>query len=336
MNAAAILERLLTRQSLDSGEAEIVMQRMVGGEFTDIQVAGILAALRAKGVASGELEGFARALFREAMTVPVDGTNLVDTCGTGGGTGSFNISTGAAIIAASAGAQIAKHGNRAVTSQCGSADVLEHLGVRLGLDPEKAAHVLESCGIVFLFAPSHHPALKRFADVRKELGVRTVFNQLGPLANPAGASRQLIGVYSPKMLEPMAEALRSLGRIGYVVHGTDGLDEVSPCAPTFYAFADPTGVTEGKFTPDDFGIEGLPESALAGSESVAANAEILLDALRGSDMARTEACVPSAAIALVLAGKAASPFGGAELAREAVLSGKAHSKLQQLIEVSSG
>src|ERR1019366_7425282 len=201
--------------------------------------------------------------------------DLVDTCGTGGGTLSFNISTAAAIIACAAGARIAKHGNRAVTSACGSADVLERQGVKIGGDPEQLSHTLETARIVFLFAQAHHPAMRFVGNARKELGVRTVFNQLGPLLNPAGANRQLIGVYDPGLMRSMGEALRLLGcERALIVHGNDGLEWISPVTPTEFVKVWEGRVSAGTLTLDEFGLAPIDASALVPGSSLDENAAI--------------------------------------------------------------
>jgi anthranilate phosphoribosyltransferase len=279
-------------------------------------------------------------LRRRAAPAPApargtDDAHLVDTCGTGGGIPSFNLSTGAAILAASAGAKVAKHGNRAVTSSCGSADVLEALGVNVSSEPEGAARLLDRAGIAFFFAPTHHPALRHVGKVRRELGVRTVFNQLGPLANPAGARRQLVGVYEPGLVRPMAEALLDLGaERALVVYGEEGLDEISPCGPTLTALVAEGAVRDGKATPADFGLEPLSPSALEPGEDAAQNARILREALTDPVSPRCGALLPSAAAALWLAGLAKDFREGARLAREAVASGRAAKTLERFARES--
>jgi len=227
MALAPVLESLIARRELVPEEARSLITRLMDPETQDAAIAGVLVALRCKGVTGRELAAFASVLRDQSLGLSHEFPTLVDTCGTGGGRPSFNLSTGAAIVAAAAGARVAKHGNRAVTSACGSADVLEALGVVLHAEPEHLVHVLERTGIAFLFAPQHHPGVRHVGAARKALGVRTVFNLLGPLANPAGAKRQLIGVYEAALIRPVAEALQLLGcEHGLVVHGEDALDEI--------------------------------------------------------------------------------------------------------------
>ncbi|MCW5936334.1 MAG: anthranilate phosphoribosyltransferase [Fimbriimonadaceae bacterium] len=329
-----VLHRYLSRESLGQAEAAALMRTLVQEALAPEQVAALLALLQAKGATGEELAGMASVLREAALNLSVEEPALVDTCGTGGGRPSFNLSTGSAIVAAAAGAKVAKHGNRSVTSKCGSADVLEALGVSLSADSERLPHILRSTGIVFLFAPNHHPAMARLGPVRRALGVRTVFNQLGPLANPAGAQRQLIGVCDASMLQPMAEALALLGsEHAYVVRGQDDLDEVSPCAPTDFFEVRHGEIASGTFEPSDFGLENLDVSALEPGESAAENAAIIRDAL-GGGAPRSTALVPNAALALVLAGAAPDPRSGAELAWETLRSGKALKKLEDLVAAS--
>jgi anthranilate phosphoribosyltransferase len=272
-------------------------------------------------------------LREHVVPVPHDYDDLVDVVGTGGGSPSFNISTGASIVAAAAGARIAKHGNRAVTSRCGSADVLEALGVNLYGDPQHLRKVLESCGIVFMLAPAHHPALRHIAAPRRELGVRTVFNVLGPIVNPAGMVRQVVGVYDRSLSRPTAEALLELGaQRSLVVNSDDGLDEISPVARTHYVKVWEGTVEEGFFEPADFGLSDVPHDVAIPDKTVDGNAAILREALSRSDSPRSQALIPSAATALWLGGKAGDLREGAELARRAIASGAAIAKLHELVE----
>lgn len=329
------IETLCAGSDLDSEQAKELMLAMIGGGAPEAQIAGALVALRAKGASAVELAAFARALQESAVTVEHACEDLVDTCGTGGGSPSFNLSTGAALVAAAAGAHIAKHGNRRVTSQCGSADVLEALGVSLMLEPGRASRVLQEVGIVFLFAPAHHPGMKAVGPVRQSLGIRTVFNQLGPLANPARARRQLIGVYERALALPMAQALKLMGgERALVVHGEDGLDEISPTANTFAVELVDGQISERVIEPGAFGQSPVPVEAIRPEATPEANAEILLQALSGADEQRSAALVPNAAAALYLGGQAASLAEGAEMAREAIRSGAARAKLDELVKAS--
>jgi len=320
---------------LSQEEARTMMSVFASGEAHAAQVAGVLVALQMKGVKPSELAGLAEFLRESAVPLAHNCPNLVDTCGTGGGRTTFNLSTGAAIVAAASGAKVAKHGNRSVTSKCGSADVLEALGVVLTSDPESLSKLLETVGIVFLFAPHHHGSLASVGPVRRALGVRTVFNLLGPLANPAGARRQLIGVYDSGLVRPMAEALLLLGaERAFVVHSEDGLDEISPCAPTFYAEVRDGKVTEGKFRPADFGLVDVPDSALASGDTIEDSSRILVSALDYSEPNRSRALIPNSTIALLLAEVANDFADGSRLAMDAIESGSVMAKLNELIEVS--
>lgn len=335
MAAPALLESLLAGRELGWNEAQGLMHGMMSGEADDAWIAGILVALRAKGVTGGELAAFADVMRDHAMSLSNTHPKLIDTCGTGGGRSTFNLSTGAAIVAAAAGAKVAKHGNRAVTSLCGSADVLEALGVVLVAEPERLQHLLDSVGIVFLFAPHHHPAMRHVMSARKALGVRTVFNQLGPLANPAGAKRQLIGVYDSALILPMADALSKLGcERGLVVRGEDGMDEISPCTATQYVEVNQGRLKEGRFEPSDFGLTPLAESALIAGSDAAENAQILRLALGEADSPQAHALIPNAAAALYLAEVVDDLPSGAELAKQTIASGAALGKLTDLIEVT--
>lgn len=331
MTFPALLEGLVAGKDLTRDEAGEAMRSLMSGEMQDAQIGALLVALRIKGAKPAELAGFAEVMREHATGLGALHPNLVDTCGTGGGPATFNLSTAAAIVAAAAGAKVAKHGNRAVTSKCGSADVLEALGVGLGADPEQLLKVLDAVGIVFLFAPNHHPAMKHVGPARKAIGVRTVFNQLGPLANPAGAKRQLIGVYEPGLVRPMAEALALLGaERAFVVHGDQGLDEVSPCGKTLVAEVVNGEVRDAVFTPRSFGLEALPFEALSAGESPKENARLLKEAITRPDSPRCAAMLPNASVALLLAGVATDLADGVEKAREAVSSGKAMKTLKEL------
>jgi anthranilate phosphoribosyltransferase len=327
----ALLDRLIHGADLDRHEANDVMRSIMSGGLEDAQIGGFLVAMRIKGATADELAGFAEVMRENATGLGSQHPTLVDTCGTGGGPATFNLSTGAAIVAAAAGAKVAKHGNRAVTSKCGSADVLEALGVGLSSDPEQLLKTLDHVGIVFLFAPNHHPAMRHVGPARKSIGVRTVFNQLGPLANPAGAKRQLIGVYDPDMVRPMAEALALLGaERAFVVHGDMGMDEVSPCGKTLVAEVIGGEVRDSVLTPRSFGLEPIPFEALTAGDDAKANAKILKEAISKSDTPRAAALLPNAAVALVLAGIATDLQDGAERAREAINSGAAMKTLKEL------
>jgi anthranilate phosphoribosyltransferase len=332
-----LIQPLLERKDLTEEQAVALMRHLTSGEASEAQIGGALLGLRIKGCTTRELAAFASVIRENAAMLPRTSDNLVDTCGTGGGIPSFNISTAAAIVGAAAGVPIAKHGNRGVTSTCGSADVLEHLGVRLGGDRETLCHQLETIGLVFLFAPAHHPTMRYVGKARKDLGVRTVFNQLGPLANPAGATRQLIGVYDSALMRSMAEALKYLGseRV-LIVHGDDGLDEISPCTTTEYVQVSEGSIKTGRLSPSDFGLPTLAPSVLDPGPDCRNSAEILREAITDSDSPRCHAILPSAAAAIWIAGLEENLISATERARMAVASGLAAGKLEQLIRVSEG
>jgi anthranilate phosphoribosyltransferase len=328
----ALLNQLLGGQDLTEVAAHDLMTRVMRGEVSTGQLAGILVALRAKGETVAEITGLARAMRENAVTVAPRRTDLIDTCGTGGdGCGTFNISTATAIVAAAMGCGVAKHGNRAVSSACGSADVLEALGVDLDLGTDQAAGLIDEIGLGFLFAPSLHPAMKHAMPARRALGVRTIFNVLGPLTNPAGARRQLLGVFDPALCRPLAEVLGALGsRKAFVVHGAGGLDEVSLLGPTAVAALAGGEVTTFVFEPHEAGLEICrPEDLRGGTAQV--NAEIINDILAAGKGPATDVVVLNAAFVAVLADLAPDFRAGAELARAALASGAARDVLDRLV-----
>lgn len=337
MDVDATLDRLAERQSLTADEIEAVFAAMMAGELTPAQIGGFLMALRTKGETIDEIAGAARAMRRFATTV-VTRHDVVDTCGTGGdGRETFNISTAAAFIAAGAGVVVAKHGNRAMSGKVGGADVLEALGVRLEMDAASAARCLDEAGIVFLFAQAFHPAMRHAGPVRRELGVRTVFNLLGPLCNPAGARRQVLGVFADRWVEPVAGALARLGsERALVVHGADGLDEISLSAATRIAELRDGRVRVYEIEPEDFGLQRCDLGALRGG-TVADNAAILRAVLCGEGRPeQTHVALLNAAAAIYVADRAPSLGAGLELARQSVAGGAAARALARLVEVSSG
>jgi anthranilate phosphoribosyltransferase len=325
------IDRLLAGDPLSAGDTEEAVGLVMRGEADPAQIAGLLVALRAKGETVDELVGAARAMRTHVVPVRPAREDLVDTAGTGGdGSGTFNISTTAALIAAACGCAVAKHGNRAASSRSGSADVLEALGVPIELTPEQAADMIERFGFGYLHAPAHHPAMRYAGPVRRSLGVRTVFNLLGPLTNPAGARRQLIGVYAAQWVEPMAQALAQLGcEHGMVVHGQPGIDELSPCGATTIATVRDGTVTLSELDARDLGVPLSALSDLAGGEP-ARNAEITLAVLGGETGPASDAAALNAAAALVVAGRAADLGAGLEAAREALRSGAAMATLSAL------
>ncbi len=328
-----LIGRLSTRADLSSDEARAAFETVMGGRASQIQIAGLLVGLRTKGEGPAEVAGGVRAL-REAM-VPVAATDpdsLVDTCGTGGGSlTTFNISTAAALLAAGMGVRIAKHGNRSFTSKCGSADVLEELGVPIDLPPEAMAEILDRAGIVFMFAPLLHPAMRHVAPVRRELGIPTIMNLLGPLTNPAGARRQVVGVTDPDLLDLVARALRELGHFrALVVYGEPGLDELSPLAPTRIAELDGDTVRQRTVSPADFGWKGLAATDLAGGLPPH-NARVILEVFRGErrDAARAAVTLNAAGAAYV-GGIVDSLEEGVERAETALSEGAALEALDRL------
>lgn len=330
------LEKVVAGQDLSRGEAEAAMEAILSGRVTDAQIAGLLTALRVKGETVEELVGFAAAMRRHAQPIFPPGTKhdeiLVDTCGTGGdASGTFNVSTAAAFVVAGAGVRVAKHGNRSISSQCGSADVLEALGVKLDLAPERVGAAIEQVGIGFLFAPAVHTAMKHAMRARRELRLRTVFNLLGPLTNPAGASAQVVGVFQAGYTELIAEALAELGvERAFVVHGMDGLDEISLSGETQIAELRDGGVRSYTVVPEDFGLRRAPLEALAGGDAPT-NARIVRRVLRGEMGPHREIVLANAAAALVAAGRAADFLEGVRIAAESIDSGAAKKKLESLV-----
>lgn len=332
----AALKVLLAGRDLTRPEAKRAMGAVLDGEATDAQVGAFLAALRVRGETVPEIAGFAEAVRARAKLVKIKRKPLLDVCGTGGdGSGTFNISTTVAFIAAGAGAAVAKHGNRAVSSRSGSADVLEALGVRTDLSPARAAACVETLGVGFLFAPSHHAGFARVAPVRRQLAARTVFNLLGPLANPAVAPFQLVGVYSLELVRPVAEALRALGgKRALVVSARDGLDEMSLSSATSVARLAGGRVTIEDVTPESVGLKRRPLSALAGGDAKH-NALILRSVLSGASGAPREACLLNASAALQAAGLAKGWREGLALAEQSIDSGRALAALDALVRMTS-
>lgn len=325
------IKEIVTGHDLSATEMEAAMDAILEGRASAAQIAAFVVALRMKGESSREIAAAARALRRHCETIqPSVQGPLLDTCGTGGdGLHTFNISTAAAIVVAACGVAVAKHGNRAVSSKSGSADVLEALGVRVDLSPAKVEQCIEQVGIGFLFAPSHHAAMKHAAPVRRELGIRTLFNLLGPLANPASATHQVVGVYDRSRLEQLAEALGSLGcSSAWVVHGEGGLDEVSPSGPTQVAALAKGEVTTFTVEPADFGVEPVPLAALRGGDAKV-NAQIIADVLNGQGGPPRAAVVLNAAAALRVVGLAGDLRAAAKRASAAIDSGAAQRKLER-------
>lgn len=329
-----LLNKLIQGESLETAEAEDLMAQMMDEEVTPVQLAGILVALRAKGETPNEVVGFARTMRSRARYIEVDDA-LADTCGTGGDNrGTFNISTAAALILAGCGQKVAKHGNRAASGRCGSADVLEALGVDVSLPPDGVKRCIEKAGMGFLFAPAFHPAMKFAAVPRRELGVRTVFNLLGPLTNPARPVYQLLGVSTPDLLDLMAGSLPQLGvERAMVVHSRDGTDEISVAAPTQVREVRDGEIRAYEVTPEEFGVRRAAPDAVRGGDAET-NAAILLGVLDGQRGPARDAAVINAAAALYVSGNAAGLREGAERAAEALDSGAAGRALESLRTLS--
>ncbi len=332
MEIQAAIKSVMGRQDLSVDEMASVMQQIMTGECTPSQIGGFLVGLRMKGETVDELSAAARVMRELSTRVEVGCDYLVDTAGTGGdSSGSFNISTAAAIVAAAAGAHVAKHGNRSMTSNSGSADVLEAAGVKLDISPAQIGECIEQVGVGFMFAPAHHGAMKHAIGPRREMAVRTVFNVLGPLTNPAGAPNQLIGVFDDELVELMAQVLQQLGsRHVMVVHAEDGMDEISISSPTHVAELKNGEVSGYTITPSDFGMEtaSLDELRVDSAEQSLATIEAVLAGQAGA--ARDIVCL-NAGAAIYVSGCAESLAAGIEAARNAISSGKAATVLQELV-----
>jgi anthranilate phosphoribosyltransferase len=330
------IQLLLDGHHLSRADARELMGSIMDGEATQAQIAGFLVALRTKGETADEIAGFAEAMREHVVPVTPQRSPVVDIVGTGGdGAHTFNISTAAALVAAAAGAAVAKHGNRAASSQAGSADVLEELGIALAQPPERIALSIDDLGFGFMFARAHHPAMRFVAPVRAEIGIRTVFNVLGPLANPAGACDGVFGVYSPALVPLFAEALAELGaRRAFVVHGEGGLDELSPSGPSLVAEIVDGDVSEWELDPRDLGIEPTDPAELRGG-SAAENAVIVRAVLTGEAGGRRDAVLLNASGALVAAGLADDLVDGIALGAETIDSGAAASRLDALVAFSA-
>ncbi len=330
------LKKLIDGENLSREEMHDIFAEMMEGGVSDTQKSALLVALRMKGETAEEITGAAIAMRERVVSLNLDSSGLIDTCGTGGdGCATFNISTVAAIVAAGAGARVAKHGNRAVSSSCGSADVLAALGVNIDLNADEIVEVLNRIGISFLFAPRLHPAMRAVSDVRKALGVRTIFNLLGPLTNPALARRQIVGVYEPNLVRIVAEVLLALGaERAMVVHSRDGMDEISISAPT-----DVCEVVEGEIrsyevTPESLGLQRYSMETILGGDA-AANAAIAKAILRGGEGAMRDVVLANAGAALYVSGSAPSLREGVVLAKQSIDSGEALKKLKELIRITN-
>ncbi|HVI27351.1 anthranilate phosphoribosyltransferase [Hansschlegelia sp.] len=331
----AVLARVADGRPLDRMEAEAAFGQLMAGEATSAQLGGFLMALRVRGETVDEIAG-AVAAMRARMTPVAAPADAVDVVGTGGdGSGSVNVSTCAAFVVAGCGVPVAKHGNRALSSRSGSADVLRALGVSVDIDANRISACIAEAGIGFMFAPNHHSAMRHVGPARTELGVRTIFNLLGPLSNPAGVRRQMVGVFARRWVVPIAEALAQLGsERAWVVHGSDGLDEITTSGPTFVASLENGAVTTFEVSPEDAGFAPHPVGALAGGDAES-NARAMRQVLEGRPGAYRDVAILNAAAALVVAGRAATLGEGAALAVAALDSGAALARLEALVQVSN-
>jgi anthranilate phosphoribosyltransferase len=336
MDLKALIGQAATGATLSRDEAALAFDLMMSGEATPSQMGGLLMALRVRGETVDEITGAVSAM-RSKMLRVIAPPDAIDVVGTGGdSSGSYNISTCAAFIVAGAGVPVAKHGNRALSSRSGAADVLTALGVRIDVPPELISRCIAEARIGFMFAPAHHPAMRHVGPTRVELGTRTIFNLLGPLSNPAGVKRQMVGVFSRQWVEPLATVLRNLGsERAYVVHGSDGLDEITICGPTTVASLEAGEVRMFEIAPEDVGLKrAKPESLLGGDAEH--NARALLAVLKGERGPFRDVAVLNAAAALVVAGKAKDLGQGVGLAQKSIDSGEAEGSLERLIVVSGG
>ena len=335
MNIQEAIAKVIEGADLSRGEMTDVMNQIMSGEATDAQIGAFLIALRVKGECVDEIAGAASVMRERATPIATKHDVIVDTCGTGGDhSGTFNISTTAAFVAAGAGLCVAKHGNRAATSQSGSADVLSALGVNIEASPETVSRCLDDVGIGFLFAISLHGAMKYAIGPRREIGARTIFNALGPLSNPAGATRQVVGVYSAALTETLAGVLATLGaERAFVVHGSDGLDEMTLTGPTRVSELKNGSVSTYDVSPGDFGLMQAPADALKGGDADY-NAEITRSVLNGEEGPRRDIVLLNAAAAIVAGDKARDLNEGVQVAAEVIDSGKALEKLEGLVAAS--
>ena len=328
------IQMLVDGESLSADQASAVMNEIMTGEATPAQVGSFLTALRMKGETVDEIAGMARVMREKSLHVSVDGP-VVDTCGTGGdGSGSFNISTTAAFVVAGAGVAVAKHGNRAMSGSTGSADVLEALGVKIALSPESVARCLNEVGFGFMFAQGYHPSMRFVAGPRREIGIRTVFNILGPLTNPAGADRQVIGIADPSMADRMARVLGQLGsRKALVVHGSDGMDEITITGPSTVWQLENGEVTEFEVSPGDLGLSISSADSIQAT-SAEHSALIVRSVLAGESGPARDVVLLNAAAALVAADRSDSLAAGVGLAARSIDSGDAQAKLNAVVELS--
>jgi anthranilate phosphoribosyltransferase len=332
----SIIGKVATGASLSREEAASAFDSMMSGEATPSQMGGLLMALRVRGETVDEITGAVSAMRSKMLRVSAP-DNAVDIVGTGGdGSGSVNVSTCASFIVAGAGVPVAKHGNRALSSRSGAADVLASLGVKIDLSPDQVGRCVTEAGIGFMFAPAHHPAMKNVGPTRVELATRTIFNLLGPLSNPAGVKRQMVGVFSRQWVQPLAQVLKNLGAESvWVVHGSDGLDEVTLTGPTAVAALEGGEIRSFEVTPEEAGLSRVSGDALKGGDPDA-NARALQNVLNGKPSAYRDVALLNAAAALIVAARAKTLKDGVAMAAEALDSGAAAARLKQLIAVSNG
>ncbi len=331
----AIIGKVATGAALSRDEAAAAFDRMMSGEATPSQMGGLLMALRVRGETVDEITGAVSAMRAKMLTVKAP-ADAVDIVGTGGdGSGSVNVSTCASFILAGAGVPVAKHGNRALSSKSGAADALTALGVNINITPEQVGRCIAEAGIGFMFAPTHHPAMKNVGPTRVELATRTIFNLLGPLSNPAGVKRQMVGVFSKHWVQPLAQVLKNLGAESvWVVHGSDGLDEITLTGPTFVAALENGNIRTFEVTPDDGGLPLATAAELKGGDAEA-NANALRDVLEGKKNAYRNVALMNAAAALIVAGKAKDLEEGVALGTKALDTGAALDRLKRLVAVSN-
>ena len=330
-----LIAKAATGATLSREEAARGFHTMMSGEATPSQMGALLMALRVRGETVDEITGAVSAM-REKMLRVAAPPDAIDVVGTGGdASGSFNISTCAALIVAGAGVPVAKHGNRALSSRSGAADVLAALGVNIELTPQGVTRCIKEAGIGFMFAPAHHPAMKNVGPTRVELGTRTIFNLLGPLSNPAGVKRQMVGVFSRQWIEPLALVLQNLGsESAWVVHGSDGLDEITTAGPTYVAALESGAVRTFEITPEELGLQRVKPEALRGG-SAKENAQALLDVLKGKGGAFRDVAILNAAAALMVAARAKDLKGALALAQASIDTGEAATRLQRLVAISN-
>lgn len=331
------IAKLVERIDLEEDEMSEVIETVMEGEATPSQISAFLAALRMKGESVPEITGAAKVLLDKATRISSGHDVVVDLCGTGGDSqGTFNVSTVAALVVAGAGVPVAKHGNRSVSSYVGSADVLEALGVEISPSPEIAERCLRDVGIVFLFAPLYHPAMKNVSIPRKEIGIRTIFNIIGPIVNPAGVKHQVIGVYSEVLLDPMIKVLRNLGHKGaMIVHGSDSMDEITVTGKTVIAELKDGMVKKFQFDPADVGIKKRSLAELKGGKNAKENAALLVSILKGDDReAKRDIVLLNAAAAIYVSGTSPDIEDALGRAAESIDSGKAYARLEDLIKAT--